>query len=72
MVACTANLVALRRTRRVELCGNLSVAALYLLLVVSVLIAFRIAARVFRVGILMHGQPPKLGEIIRWMVRKGS
>jgi ABC-2 type transport system permease protein len=25
-----------------------------------------VAARIFRVGILMQGQPPKLSEIIRW------
>lgn len=42
------------------------------LLVVSVLIAFRLAARVFRVGILMHGQPPRLKDILRWMFKPGS
>jgi hypothetical protein len=25
-----------------------------------------VAARIFRVGILMQGQPPKLAEIFRW------
>ncbi|MEO1368675.1 MAG: hypothetical protein AAFX50_15990, partial [Acidobacteriota bacterium] len=25
------------------------------------------AAKVFRVGILMTGKPPKLGEILRWI-----
>jgi signal transduction histidine kinase len=36
MATCTASLILLERTRRVDLCGNLSVAALYLLLVVSI------------------------------------
>ena len=26
----------------------------------------KVAARIFRVGILMQGQPPKISEIIRW------
>ena len=37
------------------------------LLAVSTVIAIRLAARIFRVGILMYGQPPKLKEIWRWM-----
>lgn len=28
-----------------------------------------VAGRIFRVGLLMQGQPPKLGEILRWAVR---
>ena len=38
-----------------------------ILIVVSLWLAFRFAARVFRVGILMTGKPPKLGEVLRWM-----
>jgi ABC-2 type transport system permease protein len=36
-------------------------------LALSTWLAIRLAARVFRVGILMYGQPPKLKEIWRWM-----
>ncbi len=42
-----------------------------LLLIVGTYIAVRFAARVFRVGILMYGKPPSLGEVFRWM-RTGS
>jgi ABC-2 type transport system permease protein len=38
-----------------------------LLLVASVAVAFVAAAKVFRIGILMTGKPPKLGEIWRWI-----
>jgi ABC-2 type transport system permease protein len=37
------------------------------LLALSTYVAIRLAARVFRVGILMYGQPPRLREILRWM-----
>ncbi|MCA8956280.1 MAG: ABC transporter permease [Planctomycetes bacterium] len=30
-------------------------------------IAFRGAAKVFRVGVLMTGKPPRLGEILKWL-----
>jgi ABC-2 type transport system permease protein len=43
------------------------IAASLLLLAFSVWFAIRLAARVFRVGILLYGKPPRLGEIIRWM-----
>ncbi len=36
-------------------------------LIVSTYLAVRFAARVFRVGILLYGQPPSLREIWRWM-----
>ena len=38
-----------------------------LLLVVSIVIALWAAAKVFRIGILMTGKPPKLREILRWI-----
>ncbi len=38
-----------------------------LLLVLSVAVAFGAAARVFRVGILMTGQPPRLRDLYRFM-----
>lgn len=43
------------------------IAASLLLLALSTWLAIRLAARVFRVGILMYGQPPRLREILRWM-----
>lgn len=38
-----------------------------LLLVLATYLAIRLAARVFRVGILMYGKPPRLSEIWRWV-----
>jgi ABC-2 type transport system permease protein len=38
-----------------------------LLLLVSIMIALWAAAKVFRIGILMTGKPPKIGEILRWI-----
>ncbi|MEE2886908.1 MAG: ABC transporter permease [Planctomycetota bacterium] len=37
------------------------------LIVVSIWLAFRGAAKVFRVGVLMTGKPPKIREILKWM-----
>ncbi|MGE0141662.1 MAG: ABC transporter permease [Planctomycetota bacterium] len=37
------------------------------LILVSLFIAFRGAGKVFRVGILMTGKPPRIGEILRWL-----
>ena len=37
------------------------------LLVISIAVAFWMAAKIFRVGILMTGKPPKLREIIHWI-----
>ena len=36
-------------------------------ILVSLWIAFRGAAKVFRVGVLMTGKPPRIREILRWM-----
>ena len=38
-----------------------------LLLVLATWITVRLAAKIFRAGILMYGQPPSLGEILRWL-----
>jgi ABC-2 type transport system permease protein len=38
-----------------------------ILLAVSILIAFWAAAKIFRIGILMTGKPPKLREILGWL-----
>ena len=43
------------------------IAASLLLLAVSTWFAIRLAGRVFRVGILMVGQPARLADIWRWM-----
>jgi ABC-2 type transport system permease protein len=37
------------------------------LLLVSVWLAFKAAAKIFRVGVLMTGNPPKLKEILGWL-----
>lgn len=37
------------------------------ILLLATWLAIRLAARVFRVGILLYGQPPSLGQIWRWM-----
>ena len=33
------------------------------------LVSIWAGGRIFRVGILMQGQPPKLGSILRWAIR---
>ncbi len=43
------------------------VPASLLLLAISTWVAMRLAARIFRVGVLLYGQPPSLREIARWM-----
>lgn len=37
------------------------------LLIVAVLAMSWLAAKIFRVGILMYGKPPKFAEIVRWL-----
>ena len=41
-----------------------------IIMVVSVIVAFKAAAKIFRVGILMTGKPPKFKEIIGWLRAK--
>lgn len=41
-----------------------------LLILGSLLLAFKLAGKVFRVGILMTGKPPKLKEILGWLREK--
>ena len=36
-------------------------------IILSLIVAFWAAAKVFRVGILMTGKPPKIREILRWL-----
>ncbi|NIT57660.1 MAG: ABC transporter permease [Aliifodinibius sp.] len=38
-----------------------------LLLIASILIGIRLSAKIFRIGILMYGKPPKIREILRWL-----
>lgn len=38
-----------------------------IILIVSIIITFYGAAKVFRIGILMTGKPPKVMEILRWL-----
>jgi ABC-2 type transport system permease protein len=37
------------------------------LLLVSIAVSLWAAAKVFRIGVLLTGKPPKLGEIFRWI-----
>jgi ABC-type Na+ efflux pump permease subunit len=37
------------------------------LMVLSILVVMWASAKVFRIGILMTGKPPRLGEILRWL-----
>ncbi len=40
------------------------------LLILAVLVMTWLAAKIFRVGILMYGKPPRFAEIIRWIRHK--
>ncbi|GAB4138131.1 MAG: ABC transporter permease [Planctomycetota bacterium] len=45
-------------------------AATGLLMLASIYVAFRAAGKVFRIGILMTGNPPRLKEILGWLREK--
>jgi ABC-2 type transport system permease protein len=45
----------------------LEIAASLVVLALATWLALRLAARVFRVGVLLYGKPPSLREIVRWM-----
>jgi ABC-2 type transport system permease protein len=40
------------------------------LLVVTTVLALWMSGKIFRIGILRTGQPPKLFELVRWALRK--
>ena len=42
-------------------------AATTLLLAVSILVAWWAGAKIFRIGILLTGKPPKIREVLRWV-----
>ncbi|MQY56894.1 hypothetical protein GH140_01700, partial [bacterium] len=45
----------------------IQIAAAIVLLILAVLLMAWLAAKIYRVGILMYGKRPKFGEIIRWV-----
>ena len=38
-----------------------------LLLIAAIVLALWASAKIFRIGILMTGKPPKIGEIVQWV-----
>ena len=40
------------------------------ILIISILITLKIAAKIFRIGILSYGKRPSINELIRWMKEK--
>jgi ABC-2 type transport system permease protein len=49
----------------------LEIAASLVVRGLSAWLAMRLAARVFRVGVLMYGKPPSLRELWRWVRVRG-
>jgi ABC-2 type transport system permease protein len=59
------------RIGQVQQPPTLEIVGSLVLLAVSTALAMWLAARVFRVGVLLYGKPPSLREIFRWM-RSGA
>ncbi|HRX87288.1 MAG TPA: ABC transporter permease [Phycisphaerae bacterium] len=66
---CTPMLMVLRQTTPTGVPAWQPWAGLAGVLICT-LIAVWIAGRIFRVGLLMQGKPPKLGELFRWALAK--
>jgi ABC-2 type transport system permease protein len=47
--------------------GFLEILSTIIVLIISVVLAVWLAAKVFRTGILMYGKKPTLGEVARWL-----
>jgi len=45
----------------------IQIAGSIVLLVLTILLMAWLAAKIYRVGILMYGKPPKFAEIVRWL-----
>jgi ABC-2 type transport system permease protein len=45
----------------------IQIGASIVLLILSVLLMTWLAAKIYRVGVLMYGKPPKFAEIVRWI-----
>jgi hypothetical protein len=40
------------------------------LMVISAVLSMMVSARIFRIGVLRTGQPPRFLEMLRWLRRK--